>query len=273
MKNTFEFNAVGQGLFYTGELNGGEYKFVYDCGTESKDGNIIHEIKKHFPSCDKLDVIDFLVISHLHKDHISGLIDLKKNSRIKKIYLPYLGEKNLFLTQFLIAHAVIDLNKDERLNLFHFLYLLYDDYIDSEIEFIGNSQDSSAINNFLYSKTKIDCNGMWNFYLFNRRQSDKTLYELDEKVKLLLKNNSITSIEDLLNDNEGIEEIKKIYCEIFGKGNAQNLTSTVMVHYPQKLNINYIFSGLQNITISGEKIHCMERTLNDDNCNGVATIL
>lgn len=36
VNNFFNFFPVGQGLFYCGLLNGGEYSFVYDCVTEDK---------------------------------------------------------------------------------------------------------------------------------------------------------------------------------------------------------------------------------------------
>ena len=101
--NRFEFRPVGQGLFYTGSLADYTYNFVYDCGTENRFSNIKKEIDAFASEVSRGSTIkptlDFVVISHLHIDHYSGLFYLFKKFNIRRIYLPYLGnipnERNL----------------------------------------------------------------------------------------------------------------------------------------------------------------------------------
>jgi len=94
--NRFEFRPVGQGLFYTGSLDNYHYNFVYDCGTENRSKNIEKEIDAFASEASRGSTIkptlDFVVISHLHTDHYSGLFYLFKKFNIRRIYLPYLGD-------------------------------------------------------------------------------------------------------------------------------------------------------------------------------------
>ena len=81
--NKFVFRSVGQGLFYTGSLLNGSYNFVYDCGNDNQ--KILNKEIQIYQdeinnNCKKKPQIDFVVISHLHKDHYSGLFELVKNS-------------------------------------------------------------------------------------------------------------------------------------------------------------------------------------------------
>ena len=96
--NIFNFNAVGQGLFYTGSLMHGTYNFVFDCGTENKKQYIENNIDRFIGSIGDGETppdIEFVVISHLHTDHFSGLQYLLNKSNVKRLYLPYLGEDRL----------------------------------------------------------------------------------------------------------------------------------------------------------------------------------
>lgn len=72
--NQFKFHSVGQGLFYTGSLANGNYNFVYDCGTESEQWYLDNCIKDYTREIrgfnNEKAIIDFVVISHLHKDHL-----------------------------------------------------------------------------------------------------------------------------------------------------------------------------------------------------------
>lgn len=81
---SFRFHPVGQGLFYSGLLNGwrrherGTFSFVYDCGSTSSREFLYREIddlKLLLPLAGsrKSRRLDLLVISHLHDDHVNGL--------------------------------------------------------------------------------------------------------------------------------------------------------------------------------------------------------
>lgn len=92
IKIEYNFWAVGQGLFSNGVVKHSdtkeEFYWVYDCGTSSKAQLIdqsISAMKKDYP----VDEIDLLVISHFDKDHISGIKELAKQYKIKRVLLPY----------------------------------------------------------------------------------------------------------------------------------------------------------------------------------------
>ena len=97
--NEFIFWPVGQGLFYSGNIDG--YRFVYDCGATSTQKSLkgacakktnekalFNSIARYCTYSDNSS-IDFLAISHLHADHMNGVYELRKSCRIKRILLPY----------------------------------------------------------------------------------------------------------------------------------------------------------------------------------------
>ena len=78
MQCEFQFHGVGQGLFYTANLIENEInvaKFIYDCGSDNTPqlfASIDNYHKEQSPNMKEFE-IEFLAISHLHKDHINGL--------------------------------------------------------------------------------------------------------------------------------------------------------------------------------------------------------
>lgn len=89
----FVFHPIGQGLFYSGDVGG--FNFVYDCGTESKKQFLSREIQNYKRQVSSLDM---LVISHFHKDHISGLPELTERLNPKRILIPYVTTEEMLLS-------------------------------------------------------------------------------------------------------------------------------------------------------------------------------
>lgn len=94
-KVEFIYHNVGQGLFYSGEINRLfcsrniiKFRFIYDCGSENI--RLINTSIRKFRRTTNDNKIDLLIISHLHSDHVSGLDELFNNFIIKKVVLPYL---------------------------------------------------------------------------------------------------------------------------------------------------------------------------------------
>lgn len=103
-----EFKPVGQGLFAYGSLEKRNTKlrekgrnvkvrkrvpewnfhWVYDCGSSSGQTLVNRGIKDIAAKLDGQS-LDLLVISHLHFDHISGLLELLKKIHVKSIMLPW----------------------------------------------------------------------------------------------------------------------------------------------------------------------------------------
>ena len=99
----YHFHPVGQGLFSSGKIQGiskpngirNEFNWVYDCGTSSSHSLITREIdilsSRWIPPANaKKPILDLVMISHFDKDHTSGLVDLIKRFRVKKLLLPYM---------------------------------------------------------------------------------------------------------------------------------------------------------------------------------------
>lgn len=94
-------HAVGQGAFYTEQFfddiidDKPIATVVYDCGAEKNLAGVNHEIHGMF---EKNDVIDILFISHFHSDHINGIVELKKRTKIRNVIIPlYEQEMQLLL--------------------------------------------------------------------------------------------------------------------------------------------------------------------------------
>lgn len=90
---------VGHGFFHTANLqfDNHYYRYVYDCGSgKSLEGsNLIKEqiaryVEMAFLNGD--DLIDMLVVSHFHADHINGIAELLRCVKVKKLVLPHLDK-------------------------------------------------------------------------------------------------------------------------------------------------------------------------------------
>lgn len=213
-KSKFCFHNVGQGLFYSGSLYDGEYNFIYDCGS-MKRSQVINIVKDYCKNLSK-NYVDFLAISHFHSDHISGIDELRKRVSIRRVFLPYLFE-NRDLTYLTIWGAVyINEENDEfdRNGLISYLYQLY--YSDNAIvvrdEYLFNYND-------------------WVFKFYNKGIDSDIEASLEKKLKNALMSYGYHSIEDAINYGD-ISILKSIYFSVFGKGNALNDTSLILLHYP-----------------------------------------
>lgn len=235
--NKFVFRPVGQGLFYTGSLLNGHYNFVYDCGTENEQYLLNEEIQYYQHEmnhiCKKKLTIDFVVISHLHKDHYSGLYELVKKIHVRKIYLPYLSYSKDVLRLYLYYDLIIDNERSENLEekfflyrLFESLYALHEDnfyreYID-EIEHLKDNKTVDYDVNNVY----------WQFkFIYNKFDSNKVDL-VNERCKVFLENSHCNNMEEFIERNKGnIDLIAQAYKEVFER-NVLNNTSIVLLHYP-----------------------------------------
>lgn len=250
----FIFHKVGQGLFYSGNLSS-NYQFVFDCGTNNSKSLVQNEFSK-------LDnkVIDFVVISHLHKDHINCLQDLINNFNVKKIYLPYLRyEKNdpvsKAFIELLLWEGCYDswydhleqadaenLEKDNSKIRWRQLYrTLRNIYIEGQDFwpkakkiFNNKSEDSFTRINFVgkdteeqFSELRIADSSDWFIKLYNKKISPIQLKDLKNKLSVELGKDTI---EEYI-DKRNYEKLKYIYEKVFGKKNL-HLHSTAMLHYP-----------------------------------------
>lgn len=238
--NHFKFHPIGQGLFYTGQLADGKYNFVYDCGTLSGREYLEDAIDKYLTTLKSntsmKPKIDFVVISHLHADHFNGLESLDDKAEIKRIYLPYLCDDENLIALALANTIFADYNGEDDYkyqaltHMFEFVINLYIESKSDRVTVIGKEQ-SPPINNYLYTDETLSSQNQyfdWQFTMLNRRLD----FDEVKLVKLIndeLRRYNVSCIKDLVAQKK-IHTISDIYKTVFK--NQQNLTSTILLHYP-----------------------------------------
>lgn len=227
------FYGVGQGLFYSGSINSGMYNFVYDCGGKT---NLVKKTINLLPP-----KLDFVAISHLHKDHINGIEELFKRCNITKVFLPYFdfkNYKNIFKSYIILNGIQLDSFAYKLLNMIYSRFDEDDEEILLSDNFWGALNDFDKQNEILKNNVKLTkfmvvknffsehCFGEWNFRFFNYLTDLQKLKILEQEIKTLINNQDL---EDYLrNTPNAINNIKKIYTKNF---KDLNLTSLVLLHY------------------------------------------
>lgn len=136
MFGKFSFNAVGQGLFYSGRIEMDKMKFniVYDCGAMPKDGFIGRAISYYNNEYCGED-IDLLIISHFDVDHFNGIPDLLRKHRVKVVVVPYLTVMDRVLLGLSVINNKMD--EDEKKKLVNIYY--------DPIEYLYNHADNIVV--------------------------------------------------------------------------------------------------------------------------------
>lgn len=265
--NCFEFHSVGQGLFYTGSLMHGTYQFVYDCGTESESSYVENCIDKYVATLPYKCSIDFVVISHLHRDHFSGLYYLLEKAPVNKIYLPYLGKDDVVIKSTLALSIFQNSDAEEdvqyREPLYRFMCGLYGvdesgDFIKYQklVVYIRNDEKIKKNRNVVYTTEKFDVgyknNPYWQFNLIQSRASDQQLESLCEKLNNFFEKFETRDLMCIFLKKNALKEMKGIYESIFGTGNALNLTSILLVHFP-------LYANAVSICHYNDGLHCFEK--------------
>lgn len=251
----FTFRPVGQGLFYTGALLHGYYNFVYDCGSANR-RYLEEQIKEYHRSFDvrgrQKPELDFVAISHLHRDHCNGLLTLLRKFRVKQICLPYLG-RDAAAVRVVLALTLFGEERregEERQELYElylFLCGLYGvggdgvagEYRERVVFFGEEGQRSGENGAWVCSETKFDIgangSGMpyWQFGFVQKRADDALLRELARQVEDRFgTTDSVGLAERLCNDPGKADSLRQIYGNVFGGSGSLNLTSMLMVHFP-----------------------------------------
>lgn len=271
--NFFKFRNVGQGLFYTGSLMHKTYNFVYDCGSIGADNKKllnkqIEEFVSDIKNTDTKPVIDFVVISHLDRDHYNGLIELASKAIISKLYLPYLpGNKNIKV--FILACSLLDIDDlDEGMQLnrelfreFYYALELYN--LTDTREFVHNigtiihvgGEDYGKDGKF--NKHKFRVENYWEFVLLNKIVSGRALINLYERLDAFMKEEDCVDLLRYILEHKSLKKLKEIYEEVFKndlnlKGenidkSIVNATSITMLHYPLYKNPTSFFITNSNI--------------------------
>ena len=215
MSNEFVFHGVGQGLFYSGSLDNGAFRFIFDCGSETP-----KTIELPFFPCYN---IGFVAISHFHKDHINGLPLLFQNYQIKKVYLPYFDVrkyKNVFVAN-LIAGGLTPQNIE-----FHWMLRWYGcqhNFQEPSSDFANAIGETEPV--FVDSNDKSNFQQVWFFHFYNKRISNNKLNRLQGKLNALLGGKSI---EEYVSCQKSIDQLQKCFMSIFRN---LNVSSLVLLHW------------------------------------------
>lgn len=225
MPGTFKFHSVGQGLCYSGTItqNAHSINFVYDCGSKNEKSSTraLQNTIKKLPR-----TIDFLVVSHLHEDHISGipLFLQRPNANIKKIYLPYFDARtfrNVFIA-YLISGSIIPTSP-----MFQYLVNWYD--CDFNYEGIsserGEIHDANVEIEFVNGYTSNMLND-WTFLFFNKMVNQNKINAFNKSLQLLL--NGQTIEQYIIQQNGNYSLLSNQFNMIFKN---LNLTSLLLLHF------------------------------------------
>ena len=91
------FHPVGHGLFSSVNVYTGRRRFnlLFDCGSHIKCRGALSKALDEFLARERY--IDILVISHLHYDHVSGVVKLLSHANVKTVVLPYIPPEERLL--------------------------------------------------------------------------------------------------------------------------------------------------------------------------------
>ena len=227
--NKFKHLPVGQGGFYIGKLESG-FNFVYDCGSMSHKSNeyLDKVINSEFSMNDEIDV---LFLSHLHKDHVSGLEKLESKCRIKQMVLPYLGDDPFF-------RKISSIIQSEDLDFFKSISEIREIPYE-EVHDKTNNENGVWINdyfvNFEYRTGYKEIDGLI-FQWMNKSIDKKTILNISKDLLIELNGKSV---EDYIKLN-GLEVLKRIYEKWIGN---LNISNTILIHYPKNTNEYSLLTG------------------------------
>ena len=231
---TRSFIPVGQGAFYREKFGDEDntINVVYDCGTlYSKKVDIEDTIRKEFNENEDIDAV---FISHLDRDHFSGIGYLVNYCNVKRIYLPLMNERSKILMKIK--------NKINVKSNYEFIYdfiddpytafgkygLISDDKEVPEINFVreGESRDFKNDNyRYIDSGKKIaelNFGDVWEYIPYNFRQ-EKRMDELEslieKKFNKTLKNDEL---KELFEKND-LDKLIEAYRGVKGSFNTNSM--------------------------------------------------
>lgn len=227
-----KFHAVGHGAFYTEKIKVNDketYNIVYDCGTSGTTDSINAIIAKEFPDG---TVIDCLIISHFHRDHINGVPFLHERCRIKKVIIPLLD--NAAKTLAVVEDLDMDFDYETVLE-----GIIYEPrtFFGERAQVLEIRPDGRQTGGDANSGTDVSMIDMWHFQPYN--------YQLENRLnqfKVALGSLSIDHIKT-------IEEVRMHWDVIINayetiRGNPNN-NSMILLSYPsnEKVTVETIIDG------------------------------
>ena len=211
-----KFFPVGHGLTYAFKINN---------VSGAKDLHVLYDIRK---ACDMKElekfygnkIIDFLILSHLHTDHIDGVGKLcNAGFRVKKIYIPYLNnDEKIF----------VELKWRFRTGV----YRSYNEIIN-QIRSILENIEVIEVDEWEREYASITIEGkLWEFNIFQNKGNSASVVN-DIRMRLQSMRIYGNHIQYMLRKKERVTQIRDAYNESMRKYNSNlNETSIFLEHGP-----------------------------------------
>ncbi|MBQ9648069.1 MAG: MBL fold metallo-hydrolase [Oscillospiraceae bacterium] len=286
------FYPIGQGLFYTMQLRykGKPISVVYDCGTLSPREKLrqsISEFRSLLPTekGTKRKVLDLLVLSHLHADHINGLPSLLKNVRVKTVVLPYLCVTERYLSMLALDEEDYSLLEfyaqpvEWLINRFGVERILVMGYPPGAPRDSLSEKSNESEERFVYGNEEtIDINGthagnppeiryisyeqairiqdkhIWDFVVFMPKQGKISTEECEDAIEELRKHVASQGLSKTFADKSFISKIKARCGDIL----TQNESSVLLAHYPDNPSSSWFFPFHVNLCDTYYCHHCFD---------------
>ena len=206
MKRTYW--PIGHGGFITEQFEEDSHPLfttVYDCGSTVAD--VINQRIDEFTAALEVRPVDFLFLSHFHKDHINGVIHLLERTTVRALIVPEFNEDTL-----LYEYIKIGLNNPSSDNgglaAMKFLAAMLGQNPDPEVEL------PRIITIIVQSGTRLIYLDIWEYLPFNLPFQTNLSSEVVDAVKTRFCPNqplSIRQINELLANKKSFSEIQAIY--------------------------------------------------------------
>jgi len=240
-----EFYPVEHGAFYSEKLFD-IFRIIYDCGSSSNLSYLTTCINKYVK---KDEEIDALFISHLHKDHISGLPELLKRAKVKSIILPYMDDSEKKFQVF-IDKLSRDMNNEENTNDSTQIQIDALNVIDIINEFSDETNiievqseiinEDTHIDNLSEQNTPISSGSMIKFtaksfsWVFKPYSYKNTSYMSKLEAELKMQGIDISKLHDANYYSTNIKKLVKCYENALGSKKRFNIHSMMLLSYAQQ---------------------------------------
>ena len=237
-----KFFPVGLGLTYAFKINEvsgvNDVHLLYDINRECD----MKELENFYGNKE----IDYLILSHLHADHMNGVDKLfKAGFRVKKIYIPYLNDDEKIFVELRWMFETGNYQSYAR-----FVDRLREILENVDVIEVGAERGDGQISFTIGKK-------LWQFNIFQNKGNSAAVVNDIKKRLQEIGLSSNTSIQNKLQSGTDIEKIRKAYNKSKEKHNFKlNETSIFLEHGPLVNRIKIVgingyefFSGTNGNTV------------------------
>ena len=232
----FTLWPVGQGLFYSGEIEYGEnyFNFIYDCGSESLKKVVDDYVNSLNTNkiIERKIVLDMLVVSHFDKDHISGLEFLFEKMFVKEIFLPYNNEDDFLLFVSYMLGQGIDLSKTKIVLIYSELRSRDIMEIDDTGFFIDLARNIRYHNYHDNSIVNADVSKLWQFKFYNAPIEKIAFKGIAKEFSEIVDGKKLSDVLKVKELRDRLKELYEKYTKSYLSNSKSNQSSLCLYHSP-----------------------------------------